>query len=154
MPALTLEAGNGKPDVTVRGWRSPRAEAAPSGSLALAPDGETVATFTLDPQRALHVDWHGQLIAAVEILTPRHKDRLDCGGKGIGTRSDNLSERVPNLVRLSFPLVDEELARALRQESAAVQAVLATRRGSGIIFLRTNLPPPYGVTWNPPMGGA
>jgi hypothetical protein len=36
-----------------------------------------VATFTLDPQRALHVDWHGQLIAAVEVVSPRNKDRLD-----------------------------------------------------------------------------
>jgi hypothetical protein len=76
VPALTLEAGNGKPDVTVRGWRSPQRAATPSGSVALAPDRETVATFTLDPQRAIHVDWHGQLIAAVEVVSPRHKDRL------------------------------------------------------------------------------
>jgi hypothetical protein len=49
VPALTLEAGNGKPDVTVRGWRSPPGNAAPSASAAPAPDRETVATFTLDP---------------------------------------------------------------------------------------------------------
>ncbi len=77
VPALTLEAGNGKPDVTVRGWRSPPRDAAPSGSAALAPDRAAVATFTLDSQRAIHVDWHGQLIAAVEIVSPRNKDRLD-----------------------------------------------------------------------------
>jgi hypothetical protein len=77
VPALTLEAGNGKPDVTVRGWRSPPSIAPPGGSAALAPDRETVATFTLDPQRAIHIDWHGQLIAAVEVVSPRHKDRLD-----------------------------------------------------------------------------
>ncbi|MCI0458445.1 MAG: DUF4058 family protein [Gemmataceae bacterium] len=77
VPALTLEAGNGKPDVTVRGWRSPPSDAAPSGSAALVPDRETVATFTLDPQRAIHVDWHGQLIAALEVVSPRNKDRLD-----------------------------------------------------------------------------
>jgi hypothetical protein len=76
VPALTLEAGNGKPDVTVRGWRSPPS-AAPSSPAALAPDRETVATFTLDPQRAIHVDWHGQLIAAVEIVSPRNKDHLE-----------------------------------------------------------------------------
>jgi Protein of unknown function (DUF4058) len=76
VPALTLEAGNGKPDVTVRGWRSPASDTPPSDS-ALAPDRETVATFTLDPQRAIHVDWHGQLIAAVELVSPRNKDRLD-----------------------------------------------------------------------------
>lgn len=77
VPALTLEASNGKPDVTVRGWRSPTREAAPSASAAFGPDRETVATFTLDPQRAIHVDWHGQLIAAVEVVSPRNKDRLD-----------------------------------------------------------------------------
>ncbi|MFO0928895.1 MAG: DUF4058 family protein [Gemmataceae bacterium] len=74
VPALTLEAANGKPDVTVRGWRTGPGE---GGQAALAPDRETVATFTLDPQRAIHVDWHGQLIAAVEIVSPRNKDRLD-----------------------------------------------------------------------------
>ena len=77
VPALTMEAGNGKPDVTVRGWRSPPSDAPPSGPAALAPDRAAVATFTLDPQRAIHVDWHGQLIAAVEIVSPRNKDRLD-----------------------------------------------------------------------------
>jgi Protein of unknown function (DUF4058) len=77
VPALTLEAGNGKPDVTVRGWRPRLSEVVPPGSAALAPDRETVATFTLDPQRAIHVDWHGQLIAAVEVVSPRNKDRLD-----------------------------------------------------------------------------
>lgn len=77
VPALTLEAGNGKPDVTVRGWRSPLADASPGAGVALAPDRETVAAFTPDAQRALHVDWHGQLIAAVELVSPRNKDRLD-----------------------------------------------------------------------------
>jgi hypothetical protein len=77
VPALTLDAINGKPDVTVLGWRSPPNEAAPSGSAALAPDRETVATFTLDPQRAIHVNWHGQLIAAIEVVSPRNKDRLN-----------------------------------------------------------------------------
>ena len=77
VPALTLEASNGKPDVTVRGWRPMPSDPTPGSSTALAPDRETVATFTLDPQRAIHVDWHGQLIAAVEIVSPRNKDRLD-----------------------------------------------------------------------------
>lgn len=77
VPALTLEAGDGKPDVTVRGWRGPSADIAPSSAMALAPDRETVAAFTPDAQRALHVDWHGQLIAAIELVSPRNKDRLD-----------------------------------------------------------------------------
>ncbi len=77
VPALTLETGNGKPDVTVRGWRGPTADPIPALGLALAPDRETVAAFTPDALRALHVDWHGQLIAAIELVSPRNKDRLD-----------------------------------------------------------------------------
>ncbi len=77
VPALTLESANGKPDVTVRGWRN-RPHAPASGTaLALAPDREVLAAFTTDAQRALHIDWHGQLVAAVELVSPRNKDRVD-----------------------------------------------------------------------------
>jgi hypothetical protein len=41
----------------------------------MAPDQEAVATFTLDPHRAIHIDLAGQLIAAVEVVSPRNKDR-------------------------------------------------------------------------------
>lgn len=75
VPALTLEAGGGRPDVTARGWQE-RPAVTPSGTV-LAPDREAVATFTLDAQRALHIDWHGQLVAAIELVSPRNKDRLD-----------------------------------------------------------------------------
>ena len=75
VPALTLEAGDGTPGVTVRGWQTRPAVA---GAIAtLAPDREAVAAFTPDPQRALHIDWHGQLIAAVKLVSPRNNDRLD-----------------------------------------------------------------------------
>lgn len=75
VPALTLEAAGGRPDVTVRGWHE-RPTGTPTGTV-LAPDRETVGTFALDAQRALHVDWHGQLVAAIELVSPRNKDRLD-----------------------------------------------------------------------------
>ena len=77
VPALTLEAGDGKPDVTVRGWRAPQAGDSLATAVMPAPDREALATFTPDSQRALHIDWHGQLIAAVELVSPRIKDRLD-----------------------------------------------------------------------------
>src|SRR4051795_11255303 len=51
VPALTLEGKNGRPDVTVRGWRSDAPATTPAASAtALAPDRAAVATFTLDPQ--------------------------------------------------------------------------------------------------------
>lgn len=76
VPALTIDAPNGRPDLGVRKW--PVESARPNTSAALAtaaPDEETVAAFNLDPQRAVHVDFHGQLIAVMELVSPRNKDR-------------------------------------------------------------------------------
>ena len=39
--------------------------------------GRRVLLFDLDPQTAVHIDLHGQLIAAVELVSPRNKDRPD-----------------------------------------------------------------------------
>lgn len=74
VPAHTFVTGKGKTDVKVRGWQNPPS-AAPA--TVLAPDRETVAAFTTDSHRDLHVDWHGQLIAAIELVSPRNKDRQD-----------------------------------------------------------------------------
>lgn len=75
VPALTVDANNGKPDVNVRQWTpEPMTAAGGVGTIA-APDQEAVATFTLDPHRAIHIDFHGQLIAAIELISPRNKDR-------------------------------------------------------------------------------
>jgi hypothetical protein len=80
VPALTIDAPNGRPDVNVRTWRPPTAGPSPGGTSAPAEgagtfDVEAVAVFELDPQTALHIDLHGQLVAAVEIVSPRNKDR-------------------------------------------------------------------------------
>jgi Protein of unknown function (DUF4058) len=75
VPALTVDAGNGKPDVTVRQWASKPERVAAGSAILAEPDQEGVATFTLDPQKAVHVDWKGQLIAAIELVSPRNKDR-------------------------------------------------------------------------------
>jgi hypothetical protein len=76
VPALTVDTPNGRPDPNVRKWESPAAEQARTRApMVIEPDQEAVATFTLDPQRALHVDLHGLLIAAIEIVSPRNKDR-------------------------------------------------------------------------------
>jgi len=78
VPALTVATGNGKPDVSVRQWsQEPAAETAPGGTGDLQPDLEVSVAVRLDPQRAVHVDFHGQLIAAIELVSPRNKDRAD-----------------------------------------------------------------------------
>jgi hypothetical protein len=78
VPSLTVDSGNGKPDVSVRQWGpGPAAETATSGTGVLEPDLEVSVAFRLDPQRAVHIDFHGQLIAALELVSPRNKDRAD-----------------------------------------------------------------------------
>jgi hypothetical protein len=73
---LTVALGKGKPLIGVRQWRpEPAAVSATSGTSVLAPDLEARVAIRLDPQPAVHVDFHGQLIAAVEIVSPRNKDR-------------------------------------------------------------------------------
>ena len=76
VPALTVASGNGKPKVGVRRW----GPAQPVGEVAtdtavLEPDLEASVAIRLDPQSAVHIDLHGQLIAAIELVSPRNKDR-------------------------------------------------------------------------------
>ena len=78
VPSLTVGSANGKPDVSVRQWgQVPAAETLTSGAGVLEPDLEASVAIRLDPQLAVHVDFHGQLIAAIEIVSPRNKDRAD-----------------------------------------------------------------------------
>jgi hypothetical protein len=86
VPALTIDVPNGRPDLNVRSWTAEPARPAPplgEGSAA-EPDQEAVATFSLDPQRALHVDLHGKLVAAVELTSPRNKDRPAARARYLG----------------------------------------------------------------------
>lgn len=76
VPALTVGSANGRPDVSVRQWRPPAGEPM-SDTAILEPDVEMSVAIPLNPQRAVHIDFHGQLIAAIEIVSPRNKDRTD-----------------------------------------------------------------------------
>jgi hypothetical protein len=78
VPALTVGSANGRPDVSVRQWGPPKPDAETATETAvLEPDQELSVAIRLDPQRALHIDFHGQLVAAVELVSPRNKDRAD-----------------------------------------------------------------------------
>src|SRR5262249_43230001 len=78
VPSLTVDTGHGKPDVSVRQWDAePATEIATTDTGLLEPDLEASVAVRLDPQRAVHVDFHGQLIAALELVSPRNKDRTD-----------------------------------------------------------------------------
>jgi hypothetical protein len=80
VPALTIDTGNGRPDLSVRQWAPPST----ATSSVAAPDQEAIATFTLDPQRAIHIDWQGQLISAIELVSPRNKDRPSARTRYLG----------------------------------------------------------------------
>src|SRR5205823_62332 len=77
-PTITVGVAPGdKPDVSVRAWPDelPSGEAtADAAAGAVEPDVE-VATLTLDPQISLFVESDGRLVAAVELISPRNKDR-------------------------------------------------------------------------------
>jgi hypothetical protein len=78
VPALTVASGLPLPDVSVRHWGpGPPAEAGASDATVLEPDLEASVAIRLDPQLAVHIDFHGQLIAAIELVSPRNKDRAD-----------------------------------------------------------------------------
>jgi hypothetical protein len=78
VPALTVASGNGRPDVSARQWGPrPLDEPGAADPAVLEPDLEARVAIRLDPQPAVHVDFHGQLVAAVELVSPRNKDRGD-----------------------------------------------------------------------------
>jgi hypothetical protein len=78
VPALTVASASSRPDVSVRQW----GPAQPAGegttdTAVLEPDSEQSVAIRLDPERAIHIDFHGQLVAAIELVSPRNKDRTD-----------------------------------------------------------------------------
>jgi hypothetical protein len=78
VPALTVESSNGRPDLQVRRWQpEPPGPAQETAISLLEPDLEGAATFTFDPHRAIHIDYHGCLVSAIELVSPRNKDRRE-----------------------------------------------------------------------------
>ncbi len=78
-PALAIGSAAERPDVAVRQWLPEpvsQSPLSPSAQVSAEPEpDEEVATITLDPQTAVYVSAHGRLIAAVELISPRNKDR-------------------------------------------------------------------------------
>jgi hypothetical protein len=96
VPALTVDVPNGRPDVSVRHGPATPAETPSTGppSPEYEAEQEIVATFTVDPQRALHIDLHGLLIAALEIISPRNKDRPAARERYLGRYAGYLRQGV------------------------------------------------------------
>ena len=78
VPNLTVGSETGRPDVGVRDWQTtPPTPPIPTGGSDDQPDFEGVVTLTLEADHAIHIDRSGFLIAAIELVSPRNKDRPD-----------------------------------------------------------------------------
>src|SRR5438477_313564 len=86
-PALAVGALAERPDVAVRQWLPEPPPEPPSQQelpaqrdSSLDEPDEEIATLTLDPQTALYVVTQGRLVAALELISPRNKDRPSARG--------------------------------------------------------------------------
>jgi hypothetical protein len=77
VPGLSIGAEPGRPDLGVRTWQRPGEEKARSEAVVEVPqpDFKTVALLHPEPRPAVHVFHEGQLVAAIELVSPRNKDR-------------------------------------------------------------------------------
>ncbi|MBX9579732.1 MAG: DUF4058 family protein [Gemmataceae bacterium] len=136
-PGLVVDIPNGRPDLGVRNWGpDPRPDDPPGTTDPAAdpaPDVETVATFEFDPQMAIHIDRHGHLVAAVELVSPRNKDRPES--------RETYTGRYAGYIRQGVHLLLVDLLPRPRGFSfaAAVDAAVG--------FRQPPLPVPYAVSY-------
>src|SRR5687767_10806553 len=74
-PALTIGAPPSRPDASVRTHAGDTRAVSAGGSPTVAAPDEEVAVATLDPDPAVHIEREGRLVAALELVSPRNKDR-------------------------------------------------------------------------------
>jgi Protein of unknown function (DUF4058) len=78
VPTMAVGAPAERPDVGVRSWTMEEAPASgqtqPQAENAEEPD-EEIAVAVLDPIKALYIEVRGRLVASVELISPRNKDR-------------------------------------------------------------------------------
>jgi hypothetical protein len=79
VPGLAVATEPGRPDLGVRAWEPPEVETSAASPEALAegpaPDFQAVALLYPEPFPAVHVYDRGRLVAAIELVSPRNKDR-------------------------------------------------------------------------------
>ena len=143
-PTFAIDApAEGRPDVSVRDLPSPQggrraiSAASPVGSSDLfeAPD-EEVAVATLAGETALLIEKQGRLVAAVELVSPRNKDRASaCAAyssayAGYLLRGVNLLLVDVHKRPLSFSFADRIAAElSLEQPSTPAPYAIAYRVG-------------------------
>jgi hypothetical protein len=76
-PRPAVGAPLDRPDVGVHAWPpadEPGPAVADAGAAPTEPD-EEIAVATLEPETSVYVERGGRLVAAVEVISPRNKDR-------------------------------------------------------------------------------
>ena len=103
------------------------------------PDSKAVAVFDLDPQTAVHIDLDGKLIAAIEIVSPRNKDRPDARQRYLGRYLAYIRQAVHLMLidvlprPADFSFADAIAANlALDQPSCPVPFVVSYRVGEPV----------------------
>ncbi len=79
VPGMTIGIEPGRPDLGIRAWQPPGNGAHPGTPAELTeapqPDFQAVALLSPEPPAAIHVFREGQMVAAIELVSPRNKDR-------------------------------------------------------------------------------
>ena len=136
-PALTVGAPEEAADVIVGQWlpeppsetRPDLPDAARGGNGTPEPD-EEVATLMLDPQIGLYIATHTRMVAAVELISPRNKDRASARAHYLARYLGYLQEGAHLLLvdvhrrPLNFSLADA-LAQELQLKQAPCPGPLA-----------------------------
>jgi hypothetical protein len=135
VPALGRAVDLGRPDVAVRHWLpEPPLDAGVSATNGEdtafeEPDVET-ATMLLDPQQALYITYRGRMVAALELISPRNKDRMSAQAYYLSRYLGYLREGVHLLLvdvhrrPLQFSFADA-IAAELQVKQPATPAPLA-----------------------------
>lgn len=99
-PALAIGAPAVRPDVSVRtGPVRAQPQSTCDADDAVIPNPDTeIAVATLDPDPAILVEREGRLIAAVELVSPRNKDRPIARTTYVGRYAGYLMEAVNLLI--------------------------------------------------------
>ncbi len=108
-PVVEVGATSEKPDVAVREWsgeKAGRAVKARSRKFAPEPDQE-FRVRVIAPKKAVYVEYVGRLAAAVELVSPRNKDRPE-------SRAVYLSRYISYLVEGAHLLLVDVHRRPLR----------------------------------------
>ena len=139
-PVVSVGAPSRRPDVEVgRRPDRPNIESAPSGTgggsdweFSLDPDIER-AVLTLDPGTSVFVEKQGRLIAAIELISPRNKDRPD-------SRADYLA-RYLAYVHQAVHLLMVDVHRR------PIGFSFADRIAAELSIDQEPLPPPFAVSY-------